>query len=71
MVVGRLIFGVDRERQRFDGREMKLAHLLHAPVFLLEPVRRAHGLPVVRYPKVATSTTLAISQNVSWDTAGT
>ena len=36
MALGRLILGVDRQRQRFDGGEMQIGDLLHVPLLILD-----------------------------------
>ena len=50
---------------------MQLVHLPRALTLLLEPSCERAVSPVGAYQKVATSSTLAISQYVSWDTAVT
>jgi hypothetical protein len=50
---------------------MKLAHLPRALVLLPSRTASARWARWVRYQKVATSNTLAISQYDSWDTAVT
>ena len=51
VVVSGLIFGVDREGQRLDGGEMKLAHLLCAPALLRELRRKRAVGPIGAVPE--------------------
>jgi hypothetical protein len=49
--VRRLVLGIDGQRQRFDGRQVQLGHLLRMQTFSLEPLeeRTVRAIRQVQY----------------------